>query len=121
MSHESSPERLRSDGILILGVLLALAPVVRGDVILLRGGGELQGKVISDARRPGSVQVLQTRGRKPLTFRKEQILEVVPRPGPLDDYVAKRAQLGPKSTAQDEYDIGLWCQTNRLTDLANVH
>jgi hypothetical protein len=88
-------------------------------VIVLRGGGEIQGKVIADPKKPETVQVLLLQGSKPLTFQKKQILEVIPKSSPLDTYLVKKQQAGPTSLAQ--YDLGLWCEQNQLSDLAKVH
>ena len=91
----------------------------RPDVILLRGGGEIQGKVIADPTKPDTVQVLLMKGRNPLTFQKKQILQVIPKPGPLDTYLDKKQSLAP--TAESEFALGLWCDQNQLNDLAKVH
>jgi hypothetical protein len=91
----------------------------RADVIVLRGGGEIQGKVIADPNQEESVQVLLLTGRKPLTFQKKQILQVIPKASPLDGYLVKKQQAGPSALAQ--FDLGLWCEQNQLADLARVH
>ena len=54
------------------------------------GGGEIQGKVITDPKKPDTVQVLLMKGRNPLTFQKKQILQVIPKASPLDTYLVKR-------------------------------
>lgn len=106
---------------MVLVVLLVLewGGAGRSDVIVLRGGGEIQGKVIPDPRKPDTVQVLLLNGSRPLTFQKKQVLQVIPRPSPLDEYLSRRDSVGP--SAQAEYELGLWCDQNRLTDLARVH
>ena len=88
-------------------------------MIVLRGGGEIQGKVIPDPRKPDTVQVLLLKGRNPLSFQKKQILQVIPKASPLDTYLVKKTRSGP--TAQAEYELGLWCEQNQLADLAKVH
>ena len=100
-------------------ILLVYVAGARADVIVLRGGGEIQGKVIADPKKPDTVHVLLMKGRNPLTFQKKQILQVVPRPGPLDTYLEKKQSLAP--TAEGEYSLGLWCEQNQLADLAKVH
>jgi hypothetical protein len=97
---------------------MATAPT-RADVIELRGGGQIQGKVVPDAKNKDRVQVLLLQGRRPLSFQKAQILRVVPKASPLDDYVVKRQKAA--GTAEAQYDLGYWCDQNRLTDLAKVH
>jgi hypothetical protein len=102
----------------ILGIL-GPGPGGRADVIVLRGGGEIQGKVIPNAKKPETVQILLLKGRNPVTFQKQQILQVIPKPSPLDGYLQRRDKVGP--TAQAEYDLGLWCEQNGLGDLARAH
>ena len=107
--------------VLALGsaVLAWGAVAVRADVIMLRGGGQVQGKVVPDAQDKDRVQVWLPRGKNPLSFRKQQILEVIPEASPLDDYVLKRDKVA--ATAQAQYDLGAWCDHNKLSDLARVH
>lgn len=106
-------------------VLLAIASILLGgiesfaDRIVLRGGGEIQGKVLPDPSNPGRVTVVLPTGKTLLRFQKPQILQVTPKPSVLDEYVVRRAKLGEGAEAQHE--LGLWCETQKLTDLAEVH
>ncbi|AMV37274.1 HEAT repeat domain-containing protein [Planctomyces sp. SH-PL62] len=111
-------------GTLGVGLSLLLSAAigsVRADVIVLRGGGQVQGKVVPDpdAKKGERVLVVLPKGKTPLALRKDQILEVHPRPGPLDEYAARREKLA--ATAQAEYDLGAWCEGHELPDLAEVH
>ena len=99
---------------LVLGASTALA-----DVIVLRGGGQVTGKVVPDPQNKDRVQVWLLQGRKPLSFQKAQIVEVIPKASPLDDYFEK-VKKAP-ATAQAQYDLGTWCDQNKLTDLARLH
>ncbi|WP_435018874.1 HEAT repeat domain-containing protein [Tundrisphaera sp. TA3] len=100
--------------------LLAVVPAAeaRADRISLRGGGEIKGKVVPDPARKGMVQLIGFQG-KPLEFRREQIARVVPEPSVLDEYATLRAQ--PRTTPQEEYDLGVWCEEHKLADLARAH
>jgi hypothetical protein len=91
----------------------------RADIVELRGGGQVQGKVIPDPKNKGRVQVLLLQGRHPLSLQKTQIVRVVPQASPLDDYVAKREKAPPTAEAQSQ--LGYWCDQNRLPDLAKLH
>lgn len=106
---------------LIVGMSIALPLAARGDVIVLRGGGQVQGKVVADpaSKRGDRVLVVLPKGKTPLTLRKDQILEVQPKAGPLDDYAARRETLAP--TARGDFDLGAWCEANELPDLAQLH
>lgn len=97
----------------------AIVTSARGDVIELRGGGQIQGKVVPDPKNKDRVQVLLLQGRHPLSFQKAQILRVIPRASALDDYVVKRAKAA--GTAQAQYELGYWCEQNRLSDMARLH
>jgi len=105
--------------VLSLVLVVATFAQAKSDTIELRGGGEIQGKVISDPRQPDTVQVLLLKGRTPLIFQSKQILKVTPKASPLDEYLAKKQQLS--ATAPAEFELGLWCERNGLTDLARAH
>jgi hypothetical protein len=100
-------------------VILASLVQARSDTILMRGGGEIQGKLIVDPKKPDTVQVLLMKGSHPLIFQKKQILKVVPKPSPLDTYLEKKQSLA--ATAESEFALGLWCEQNQLADLAKLH
>jgi hypothetical protein len=106
-------------------LLLGVASILLGgiesvaDRIVLRGGGEIRGKVVADPSRPDRVTVLLATGKTPLTFQKPQILHVTPEPSALDEYVARREKVGQGAEAQ--YELGLWCESQKLPDLAALH
>lgn len=103
----------------IAGWIVAAMGPARADTVVLRGGGQIQGKVVPDPKDKDRVQVLLLQGRHPLSFRKAQITEVIPKPSPLDDYVTKRAKAA--NTAEAQYELGYWCEQNRLRDMARLH
>lgn len=105
--------------VVVLASVLGDGTECRADRIALRGGGEIRGKVVPDVNLPDRVTVVMTTGKTPLTFPKAQILKVTPEPSVLDDYVTRRAQAGRDAEAQ--YELGLWCASQRLADLAEVH
>ena len=88
-------------------------------MIVLRGGGQVQGKVVPDPGDKDRVQVWLLQGRKPLSLQKSRIVEVTPKASPLDDYIVKKKKTA--ETAQAQYDLGTWCEQNKLTDLARLH
>jgi len=98
----------------------ALGTSATADVIVLRGGGQVRGKVvpIPDSKEE-RVEVILPRSRSPLILRREQIGEVVPEPSPLDEYVERREKVEP--TAEAEFALGRWCEENDLPDLAPIH
>jgi hypothetical protein len=96
--------------ILTLAVFAGACAQARSDIIELRGGGEIQGKVIIDPKKPETVQVLLPKGRNPLTFQSKQILKVTPKASPLDEYLVRKQQLSATATAPAEFELGLWCE-----------
>ncbi len=106
-------------GAVALAAWLLACAQARPDVIELRGGGEIQGKVIADPAKPETVQVLLLKGKNPLTFQSKQILKVIPKASPLDEYLRRKQQMS--ATAPAEHEMGLWCERNGLPDLARAH
>ena len=108
-------------GFAVVAATLAghLPRMARSDTIVLRGGGQVEGKVMPDPKDKDRVQVWLLKGRKPLSFRKGQILEVVPKATVLDEYFEKKKKAA--ETSQGQYDLGMWCEQNKLTDLAKLH
>jgi HEAT repeats len=110
---------------LFLAVLASLIAIgtgpieARADEILLRGGGQVQGKVQPDPQNKDRVQVWLLQGRKPLSFARAQIVEVIPKPSPLDEYF-ERAKKVPETVAA-QFELGTWCEQNKLPDLAKLH
>jgi hypothetical protein len=93
--------------------------VLLADTIMLRGGGQVEGKIVPDPLHHDRVSVWLLQGRNPLSLEKSKIIEVVAKPSPLDDYVVRRERAG--QTAEAQYDLGVWCDQNKLVDLARVH
>jgi hypothetical protein len=99
-------------------VLLA-ARAGRPDQIILRGGGQIRGKVLPDPAHGDRVIVLTASGKTPLSFQKPQVQKVVPEPSALDEYVARRAEAA--ATAEAQFALGQWCEKQKLADLAELH
>jgi hypothetical protein len=89
------------------------------DIISLRGGGDVKGVIIPDSSRPKSVVIQTEAGTKPLVFSKDQVVSVLRERSALDEYLKRRDKI--ESTAQAHYDLGLWCESNKLSGPAQVH
>jgi hypothetical protein len=105
--------------LLSLGVAFVVPAVSRADRVTLKGGGEVRGVIIPDAKQPKSVLVQTDYSAKPLVFSKDQVLRIVREASPLDEYVVRKAQLA--ETAQAQFDLGVWCEAKKLTGPATVH
>jgi hypothetical protein len=111
-------------GPIVLGLTTAITvglgpAAVQADTITLRGGGQVEGKVVPDPKDKDRVQVWLLTGRKPLSMKKVQIVEVVAKPTALDAYFDKKKKAA--GTPQSQYDLGIWCEQNKLVDLAKLH
>jgi len=96
-----------------------VASGARADRILLRGGGQLRGKVTPDPKNPDRVSVLTEHGKTPLSLQKVRVLKVEPEPSALDGYLSRREEA--PATAEGQHELGLWCERNKLPDLAALH
>ena len=105
---------------LTLGMIGLDAGPALADVIALRGGGRVRGKVIPNVKEGSDrVTILPEKGRTPLVFQKEQVVGVTAEPGPLDEYLTRRDRA--TSTADSQFELGLWCEGHTLQDLARLH
>ena len=106
----------------MMATLIAALGALRAhsDTIVLRGGGQVEGKVMPDPKDKEKVQVWLLKGRTPLSFRKGQIAEVISKASALDDYFDKKKK-APANAARGNSDLGTWCEQNKLTDLARLH
>jgi hypothetical protein len=112
--------RFRAIAAVVIATLVSASPT-HADKIVLRGGGQIKGKIIpGDPKRPTRVFVLTERGKTPLTFEKTLIAEVIPETGPLDGYLSRREKASA-TDAKAQYDLGVYCEENKLTDLALMH
>ena len=92
----------------------------RADRIVLRGGGQIRGKVMPDPKHARPGLVLTERGKTPLTFQKAQIVEVIAEPSPLDDYVA-RAGRDARRPPRPSTSWASGASEHKLPDLADLH
>jgi hypothetical protein len=91
----------------------------RGDKITIRGGGQIKGKLLPDKAHPGQWLYIGEVGKTPMVFTKDQIVQVTPEKSALDEYVVRMAKERP--TAEAEFELGVWCEQNKLADLAQLH
>jgi hypothetical protein len=105
---------------LIAGLaIVVIGSPARGDKITIRGGGQIKGKLIPDKAHPGQFLYIGEVGKTPMSFTKDQIVQVTPEKSVLDEYVVRLAKERPTTAA--EFELGLWCEENKLLDLAQVH
>src|SRR5688500_10632759 len=95
------PSRRAVSALALAMIGLATGPAL-ADVIALRGGGKVRGKVVPNAAKEGAdrVTVLPEKGRTPLVFHKEQVVGVTAEPGPLDEYLVRRDRASSTAEAQ---------------------
>ena len=79
----------------------------------------MEGEISPDPKDPQRVLVWLLNGKNPLSFERKKILETIPKTTPLDEYLVKRAQASSEPVAQ--FELGEWCEKNKLSDLAFAH
>jgi hypothetical protein len=102
-----------------LGLAMMGALEARADRIVLRGGTQIRGVLLTKGAQPGQVLVQTEALATPIKYRKEQVVEVIPEPSPLKDYLDLRDQAA--ADAQSQYDLGLWCEQHKLPPFAELH
>lgn len=105
--------------VLVWLAMVGLGSTARGDKITIRGGGQIKGKLIPDKAHPGQFLFIGEVGKTPMPFKKDQIVQVVAEKSALDEYVVRLAK--ERTTPQAEFELGMWCEENKLVDLAQVH
>ncbi|MBM4036964.1 MAG: hypothetical protein FJ290_00495 [Planctomycetes bacterium] len=95
---------------LILAGLMALAVgKARGDVVHLRSGGKVEGAIVS---RTASEVVVQTAAGK-VTLKAAEVARIEVKASPLDVYRQMAAKV-KEDDADGRYQLGLWCQDQKL-------
>lgn len=118
MRHPTTQtRRLVSCGLLLSA--LALPTLVQADVIYRVGGGKIEG-VIDLAASSNQVVIIETTAGR-LAVPRSDIKRVErtanpgpkPKPEPAENFEQARARFGP--TAEEQYQLALWCKENRLS------
>jgi hypothetical protein len=107
-----------------LGVVLHLAAAPSlADRISVRNGSVIKGKAIVDESHPDQYVVIGEKGKTPIVLKKDRVLGIEAEPSILDEYIVRRKATGRSvsTSAQDEYNLAVWCQEHKLIDLASVH
>src|SRR5262245_32327589 len=103
----------------LAAALTLVATTTRADRIVFKGGGELKGVIVPDPQgREGFVGILTDRSSTPLPMKQEQIGRVIAEAGPLREYLGRREKAG--DSAQAHYDVGLWCESAKLSGPADI-
>ncbi|TET35176.1 MAG: hypothetical protein E3J72_11790 [Planctomycetota bacterium] len=101
--------------ILLLLVICAVGVIARADELHLENGGIVVGKIIKETR--DKVTIKTPFGDQ--EFYREEIIKIVRKKTPQDEYEEKKKSL--KETADAHYRLGKWCSGNKLTAKATLH
>jgi hypothetical protein len=110
--------RIGSTGLALVIAGFAQFAQVRADRIILKGGTDIEGVVIPDPAKPDLVPVLMPSSTKLLMLPREKVERVERVPSALDDYVVKRKTVA--QTAQAHYELGVWCEGQKLSGPAEM-
>jgi hypothetical protein len=96
--------------------LLAPAPGILADTVVLKNGRSLEGRVVKET--PTHVH-LRVPGLGEQSIPRADIREVKKGPSVFDDYEAKVKEVG-KDDADGHYKLGLWCEETKLRQEAKT-
>jgi hypothetical protein len=104
----------------------AFSPLAEADRIIVRNGSALKGKAIVDEAHPDQYLVFGEKGKTPIILKKERVVAIEPEPSVLDGYAERRkafkaSKASGTTLAKEEFDLGIWCEQQKLRDLASVH
>ena len=109
-------------GLLGVSLILVAQPwggKVWADRIMLRGGGQIHGKLIAMPNDPNHLTFVGVVGKNPIIYKPEQILQVEPETSDLDEYARRRVR--ERTLAEEEYQLADWCDEHHYQDLAEYH
>lgn len=93
--------------------------VVWGDLVKLKSGGELRGKVISDSQRASRELTVRTVTGALVTVDRDQVDFIARRSLPSEEYEL-RARLAA-DTAESQWELAEWCVSQRLIPQRERH
>ena len=108
-------------GVAVVGPFALCFTEVRGDRIVLRGGTVLRGVILPQSSGSDQYVVQTETGGTPLKFPKSQVTKIEREPSQLDEYLPRLQRLGTNPSGQQHHELGLWCESKRLTSLARSH
>ena len=106
-------------GLIAFVVGLMIDQGAQADQIRLRGGGQIHGKLVADPTDPNRWTLITPVGKTPIHYAKEQVIQVVAEKSGLDEYVDLLKRDRP--VAEEEYQLGAWCEEHGYQDLAENH
>lgn len=121
MASWSTKWLARLIAVIVVGQVGLASTEVRGDRIVLRGGTVLRGVILPQSSGSDQYVVQTESGQVPLKFPKAQVTKIEREPSALDDYLPRLQRLGNTATGQQHYELGIWCESKRLTGLARSH
>ena len=89
------------------------------DRIMLRGGGQIHGKLIAMPDDPDHLTFVGVVGKNPIIYKPEQIIQIYPEKSDLDEYARRRVR--ERTLAEEEYQLAVWCDEHNYKDLATYH
>lgn len=112
--------------ILLASTCLALAAAARGDVLVLKSGGEIRGRLEKSsatgktaAERAAEPYTIRTLGGALVTVARDEVEQVIERRPLLEEYETRRR--ATPDTAQDQWELSEWCREHTLLKERATH
>ncbi len=109
--------RTRNVGAAVL--FLACSGLARADTITLSGGGTIRGQILEDKSSDRAVVVRLQAGGGEVTIERSKIQAITPEKNPAAEYDAIKDQYA--DTAEDQYELAMWCETHKLSRQRREH
>ncbi|HEX5443925.1 MAG TPA: hypothetical protein VFW87_08865, partial [Pirellulales bacterium] len=98
--------------IIVAAGYLAWQSAALGEVVILKSGGHVEGKLLNAKETPRKNYVLELPGGNHVTFDKSQVSEVVHQTAAKEEYEKIRHTFA--DTAEGQMELALWCRDHHL-------
>lgn len=103
---------MKTDTLIALSLLFAIATAAEADLVFLKNGGKLEGRV---TERGDSISITLPYGT--ITVERDQVERIVRSLTKLEIYTQLKGKVAPKDV-QAQYELALWCRENGLSQQA---
>lgn len=103
----------------LMGLLAVAGGSARGEVLELKNGGHIEGKLLNPKESPRQKYVLEVSGGGRVTFDKSQVREVVRQNEAKEEYEKKRHTSA--DNVEGQMELAVWCREHHLNAERDRH
>ncbi|MGH7192088.1 MAG: HEAT repeat domain-containing protein, partial [Candidatus Saccharimonadales bacterium] len=105
--------------IIVAAVWMSWQAAARGEVVVLKNGGHVEGKLLNAKETPRQKYVLELAGGNRVTFDKSQVSEVVHQSAAKEEYEKVRHNFA--DTVEGQMELATWCRDHHLATERERH